>query len=161
MIPTMGMKLKQHWVGRYGVAVLATALTTGLTVLLQPYLRNGVMALFFGSVMFSSWFGGLEPVLVASGLSVLAALGLVTFSLLIGITGYRSLEHLSTLDAFLESAMLLGGMGSVHEMRTPEGKFFAGCYALYAGLVFIVGAGVILAPMVHRVLHRLHWEEED
>ena len=92
---------------------------------------------------------------------LLAALGLVTFSLLIGITGYRSLEHLSTLEAFLESAMLLGGMGSVHEMRTPEGKFFAGCYALYAGLVFIVGAGVILAPMVHRVLHRLHWEEED
>jgi signal transduction histidine kinase len=73
MIPAMGIKLKQHWLGRYGVAVLATALTTGLTVLLQPHLRNGVMALFFGSVMFSGWFGGLGPGLVASALSVLAA----------------------------------------------------------------------------------------
>jgi len=69
----MRTKLKHHPLGRYGVAVLATALTTGLTLLLQPYLRNGVMALFFGSVMFSGWFGGLGPGLVASVLSVFAA----------------------------------------------------------------------------------------
>jgi len=73
MIPAMGTKLKQHALGRFGVAVVATAVTTGLTLLLQPYLRNGVMALFFGSVMFSAWFGGLGPGLVASGLSVIAS----------------------------------------------------------------------------------------
>jgi signal transduction histidine kinase len=73
MIPDVVSKLKHHALGRYGVAVLATALTTGLTLLLQPYLRNGVMALFFGSVMFSGWFGGIGPGLVASFLSVVAA----------------------------------------------------------------------------------------
>jgi len=73
MIPLVVSKLKQHLLGRYAVAVIATALTTGLTLLLQPYLRNGVMALFFGSVMFSAWFGGIGPGLVASVLSVVAA----------------------------------------------------------------------------------------
>ncbi len=58
---------------RYGVAVLATALITALTIALQPFLRNGVMALFFGSVMISAWYGGLGPGLLASLLSVLAS----------------------------------------------------------------------------------------
>jgi signal transduction histidine kinase len=71
MIPLM--KWKHHPATHYAVAVLATALTTGLTVVLQPYLRNGVMALFFGSVMFCGWYGGLGPGLVGSALSVVAA----------------------------------------------------------------------------------------
>jgi hypothetical protein len=89
----------------------------------------------------------------------LAALGLVLFSLLVGIAGYRTFEGLSVLDGFLNSAMLLGGMGQVSVLTTPAGKLFAGCYALYSGLVFIIASGVILAPLVHRVLHKLHWEE--
>ncbi|HET9252035.1 MAG TPA: hypothetical protein VFP58_07965 [Candidatus Eisenbacteria bacterium] len=89
----------------------------------------------------------------------LGALALMVFSLLLGMAGYTHLERLPALDAFLNSAMLLGGMGPLHHPQTPGGKLFAGCYALYAGLVFIVIAGVILAPVVHRVLHKLHWEE--
>ena len=91
----------------------------------------------------------------------LGALGLVLISLALGITGYMRFEGLSMLDAFLNSAMLLGGMGQVNDLTRPGGKLFAGCYALYAGLVFIVATGVILAPVVHRVLHRLHWEGES
>jgi hypothetical protein len=54
---------------------------------------------------------------------------------------------------------LLAGMGPVDAPRSPDGKVFAGLYALYAGLVFLVVAGLLLAPVVHHILHRLHWEE--
>jgi len=75
------------------------------------------------------------------------------------MVGYVGLENLSWLDAFLNSAMLLGGMGPVTIPVTPYGKFFAGCYALFAGLVFLVAVGVLLAPVVHRLLHKFHWDE--
>ena len=89
----------------------------------------------------------------------LGVTGLVLFSLLLGIAGYATFEGLPVLDGFLNSAMLLGGEGPVDVMKTPAGKLFSGFYALYCGLVFIVATGVILAPVVHRVLHKLHWEE--
>ena len=88
----------------------------------------------------------------------LGALGLMVFSLGVGIAGYMRFEGLPWLDAFLNSAMLLGGMGPVDAPMRAEGKLFAGCYALYAGMVFIVATGVILAPVAHRILHRLHWD---
>lgn len=80
---------------------------------------------------------------------------LVAFSLLVGMAGYHWTEGFGWLDSFLESAMLLGGMGPVHPLTTDAGKLFAGIYALYAGLVFIAVGGFILAPLLHRVLHRL------
>ncbi len=85
---------------------------------------------------------------------------LIIVSLLAGMAGYVCLEGLSWLDAFLESAMLLGGMGPVHDPVTPAGKLFAGLYALYAGLVFLVAAAAIFAPLLHRLLHRLHWKDK-
>ena len=89
----------------------------------------------------------------------LIAVGILAFSLLLGMSGYVYFESLSWTDAFLNSAMLLGGMGPVNAPMTEGGKLFAGGYALYAGLIFIVVAGVLAAPVVHRVLHRFHWEE--
>ena len=86
------------------------------------------------------------------------ALGLLGVSLGIGITGYCYFEDLSVLDAFLNSTMLLGGMGPVNAPVTPSGKLFAGCYALYAGLVFIVTAALIVTPVAHRMLHKFHWD---
>lgn len=65
---------------------------------------------------------------------------------------------LSPLDAFLNSAMLLGGMGPVNAPVTDSGIFFAGMYALYAGLVFIVTAALVFTPVVHRLLHKFHWD---
>ncbi len=88
--------------------------------------------------------------------SAAAALALISGSLLAGMLGYHLLEGLSWIDAFLDSAMLLGGMGPVHPPVTDAGKLFAGCYALYCGLVVIVVAGIMLAPMAHRILHRFH-----
>lgn len=91
----------------------------------------------------------------------LAVAGLVILgSLAVGMAGYAYFERLSWLDAFLNAAMLLGGMGPVESPATPMGKFFAGMYALYSGLVFLLLAGIVLAPVLHRVLHRFHWTDE-
>ena len=91
---------------------------------------------------------------------LLVALGLLVGSLAAGMLGYAHFEKLSWVDAFLNAAMLLGGMGPVNPPQTTEGKLFAGLYALYAGLVFIVTAALILAPILHRLLHRFHWNEK-
>ncbi len=89
-----------------------------------------------------------------------AAFGLVVGSLLIGMAGYASFEGLAWRDAFLNTAMLLGGMGPVDPPKTDGGKIFAGVYALYAGLAFIVFAGLLVAPFLHRLLHKFHWETD-
>jgi len=78
-------------------------------------------------------------------------------SLLIGMWGYAYFEHLGWRDAFLNAAMLMGGMGPVENPVSSGGKLFAGLYALYAGLVFIVGAAILIAPAVHRMLHKFHY----
>lgn len=83
------------------------------------------------------------------------ALGLLVSSLALGMLGYAHFEGLSTLDAFLNSAMLLGGMGPVNSPVTSGGKLFAGLYALFAGLVFIVTAALLFTPVVHRVLQQI------
>ena len=85
-----------------------------------------------------------------------AALLLIGGSLVLGMAGYMRFEGFTALDAFLEASMLLGGMGPLQAPVTPGGKVFAGLYALYAGLVFVAVAAIVLAPVVHRVLHRFH-----
>src|SRR5262245_31103170 len=82
-------------------------------------------------------------------LHLAAALALAVLSLAIGMAGYMVFEHLPWQDAFLNTAMLMGGMGPVDAPKTNAGKLFAGCYALYAGVIFIISAGVVLAPVVH------------
>ena len=75
-----------------------------------------------------------------------------------GILGYHGLEGLTWIDATVNAAMILGGMGPVNELRTTAGKLFAAGYALFSGLVFIAVMGVLLAPFAHRLLHRFHGE---
>ena len=88
------------------------------------------------------------------------ALVVLVFSLALGMAGYEHFENLPWRDAFLNAAMLMGGMGPVDPPRTDDGKLFAGLYALYAGLVFLAAAGLVLAPVVHRLLHKFHWSED-
>jgi hypothetical protein len=90
-------------------------------------------------------------------LHVAAAFALFLVSLLPGMAGYAYFEHLRWRDASLNSATLMGGMGPVDAPHTDGGKVFAGVYALYAGLVFLAGAGLVFAPVVHRVMHKFHW----
>ena len=79
-------------------------------------------------------------------------------TLAIGMAIYHGIEGLPWPDAFLNAAMLLGGMGPVDPLHTTLGKWLAGGYALFAGLVFIVLAGVMLGPVIHAMLHRFHLE---
>ena len=91
----------------------------------------------------------------------LLAIAFVGVSLGAGMLGYLYFEDAKVKtwrDAFLNAAMLLGGMGPVHTPETERGKVFAALYALYAGLFFLVAAGLLLAPVFHRLLHRFHWE---
>jgi len=84
---------------------------------------------------------------------------LLTGSLGLGMLGYHHFEGLPWVDAFLNASMLLGGMGPVDMPRTESGKLFAGFYALYSGVLFLVLAAILLAPVFHRVLHRFHLED--
>lgn len=97
----------------------------------------------------------LQRQLVHLGLS----LALLVFSLALGMWGYEHYEHLPWRDAFLNAAMLLGGMGPIKQDLSEPGKLFAGLYALYSGLVVIAVTGLLLAPGIHHLMHRVHWEE--
>ena len=88
------------------------------------------------------------------------ALALIFGSLAVGMWGYHHFEEMRWIDAFLNAAMLLGGMGPVTALMTPGGKLFAGFYALYSGIVVIAAASILLAPVFHRFIHRFHLEED-
>ena len=90
------------------------------------------------------------------------AMAVIAGSLVIGILGYRYIEGMRWIDAYLNAAMLLGGMGPVDpQLKTTAGKLFAGAYALYAGMVVLVAASILIAPVFHRVIHRFHLEAEQ
>jgi hypothetical protein len=90
----------------------------------------------------------------------LALLPLAVGTLALGMAIYHWAEGLPWPDAFLNAAMLLGGMGPVDPLHTTTGKLLAGFYALFAGVVFLVLAGVMLSPVIHHVLQRFHLETE-
>jgi hypothetical protein len=80
----------------------------------------------------------------------------VALSLTLGATGYRSLAHLAWLDAYLNAAMILTGMGPLATLTDPDAKLFAIAYSLYSAMAFLTVAAVILSPVVTRLLHSLH-----
>ena len=87
-----------------------------------------------------------------------AAAVIVVVSLVFGMWGYHRFAGFSWGDSFVNAAMLLGGMGPVGVVETRSGRLFAGLFALYSGMVFLVLLATILAPVMHRVLHRFHWD---
>ena len=91
----------------------------------------------------------------------LLAFGLIAGSLFVGMAGYHYLEGLSWIDSLVNASMLLGGMGPVSALHTNAGKLFASFYALYAGMVFLIIAGLMFAPLFHRFLHHFHLETES
>lgn len=91
----------------------------------------------------------------------LAAALMVFGSLAFGIVGYHVTEGLSWIDSLVNASMILGGMGPVSELHTAGGKLFASFYALFSGMLFLVVAGVLFGPLIHRFLHRFHMEMED
>jgi hypothetical protein len=88
------------------------------------------------------------------------ALLLLTVSLAIGMGGYHWIAGFDWVDSLLNASMLLGGMGPVGDLPNDAAKLFASAYALYSGIAFLVLAGLMLAPVFHRILHRFHWEAD-
>lgn len=85
---------------------------------------------------------------------------LMGLALGIGVLGYHYFETMDWIDAFLNASMILGGMGPVDALKTEAGKVFAGCYSLFSGLFFLVVAGIMFAPIAHRLLHKFHFEAD-
>jgi hypothetical protein len=98
-----------------------------------------------------AFYGRLARCAALAAAIVLGALG-------IGMAGYHGFERLPWLDAFLNASMILSGMGPVATIQSAGGKLFAGCYALFSGLVFIAAIAVVFAPLFHRFLHKFHLE---
>jgi hypothetical protein len=85
----------------------------------------------------------------------------VAVSLAIGMAGYMEFEKLGLVDAFLNAAMILSGMGPIHNPQTTGGKIFAGIYAIFSGFAVLLVAAVVFAPVIHRTFHKLHIADTD
>ncbi len=90
-----------------------------------------------------------------------ASSALLGVALAIGVVGYHYFGGLDWVDALLNASMILGGMGPVDALHSTQAKVFASLYALFSGLAFIGVTGLLLAPFIHRVLHKFHWEDAD
>lgn len=95
------------------------------------------------------------------GRHLFLAVGVLLLAWGIGIAGYHVIVGQAWIDAILNSAMILAGMGPVDPILTDAGKLFAAVYALFSGIVFLVAAGVLVAPLFHRLLHHFHLEIEE
>jgi hypothetical protein len=106
-----------------------------------------------GQTVASRWKFATRMVIAIGLWAMLTLAGLA-----IGIAGYAFFEGMSFVDAYVNAAMILSGMGPVGELKTTGGKLFAGSYAILSGLIIVIATGFILAPIFHRVLHHFHVE---
>ncbi|TSA04225.1 MAG: hypothetical protein D4R81_02305 [Nitrospiraceae bacterium] len=104
-----------------------------------------------------SWRAFLARVALHAGIGIL----IILICLGVGMLGYHYFESMSWLDAFANASMILSGMGPFGPLQTDSGKLFAGLYALFSGLAFITTAGIILAPVAHRLMHKFHLESHS
>jgi hypothetical protein len=93
--------------------------------------------------------------------TLLVALALIAVALMIGVVGYHYIAGFNWIDSLLEASMILGGMGPVRELPNDTAKIFASIYALFSGLILIALMGIILSPVIHRVMHKFHVDEKD
>ncbi len=89
------------------------------------------------------------------------AVVLITFSVLLGVIGYHYVADLNWLNSFHQACLILTGMGPVADMQTSEAKLFDSFYALYSGVAFLSITAVFFAPIVHRIMHILHVDDEE
>jgi hypothetical protein len=92
---------------------------------------------------------------------ILYALALLSFSLGIGMIGYKVFTGMKWIDAFYNASMILTGMGPIDPMPTNAAKVFAGSYALFSGVIFLSTVAVMFSPIVHRFLHLMHVDDDN
>src|ERR1051326_5666926 len=93
--------------------------------------------------------------------NLLLAFGILVFSFFLGTMGYHFLNDLCWVDAFYNTCMILTGMGPADVMKNDAAKIFASCYALYSGMAFLTSFAVVIAPVLHRAMHKFHFNTED
>ena len=93
--------------------------------------------------------------------SLLLGWAAIVLAQFIGMLGYHYFEKMTWVDAFVNAAMILSGMGPLGPLATDGGKIFAGFYALFSGLAFILIIGIIFAPVLHRLFHKFHLEDKS
>ena len=93
--------------------------------------------------------------------SVLISGLLIITTLLVGLLGYHHIAGFAWVDALLNASMILGGMGPVNPLEGTPSKLFAGTYALVSGLVLVGATGLVLGPILHRMLHKFHLDDAD
>ncbi len=103
----------------------------------------------------------LPQFVIRMGRYLLFTLVLISFSVLAGTVGYHFFGSISWLNSFYMACMILTGMGPVIEMTSPEAKIFSSIYALYSGVAFLSITAVFFAPIIHRLLHILHVEQDE
>jgi hypothetical protein len=86
---------------------------------------------------------------------------LIGAALFLGVLGYHFVARFGWIDSVLNASMILTGMGPVGQLETNAAKLFASAYALLSGLVFVTAMGIVLSPMIHRVLLCFHLEEKE
>lgn len=86
---------------------------------------------------------------------------IIVAALFMGMFGYHELAGISWVDSFLNASMILGGMGPVEVLHTDAAKIFAGFYALFSGLAFIAIVAIMLSPIIHKVLRKIHLEDKN
>jgi hypothetical protein len=91
--------------------------------------------------------------------SFMYGLAIIIICLLIGMSGYHYFEKMNGVDSFVNASMILSGMGPMSTLQTNGGKIFAGIYALFSGIIFLVVMAIIFAPVYHRFMHEFHLEE--
>lgn len=92
--------------------------------------------------------------------NIFVALFIMGVSIVIGMAGYHYTADIPWIDAMHNASMILSGMGPVVEIKTVAGKYFSSAYALFSGILFITNVGLILAPAIHRLFHRLHLQDK-
>lgn len=95
------------------------------------------------------------------GKNILIGFLLLVFSLLLGMAGYHWISGLGWVDSLLNASMILTGMGPVNQMSNNSAKIFASLYAIFSGVAFLTSVGVIFAPVLHRIMHKFHLEEDN
>lgn len=93
--------------------------------------------------------------------NILIGATIILVSLWGGMWGYHHYEHMNLIDSYANAAMILSGMGPLVPLQTDGGKVFAGTYALFSGIIFLVVMAIVFAPVVHLFLHRFHMEESE
>src|SRR5690349_6587343 len=93
--------------------------------------------------------------------NLLFGFAIIGISLLIGMLGYRYFEDMRWVDAYANAAMILSGMGPLEPLKSTAGKIFAGTYALFSGVAFLVVIAITFAPVVHRLFHKFHLEDKE